>query len=44
MVTAAIDATPDIHLYAKYSTGYRAGGANDRSSTFAAFGPEVVKA
>ena len=44
MVTVAIDATPDIHLYAKYSTGYRAGGANDRSSTFAAFGPEVVKA
>ena len=44
MVTAAIDATPDIHLYAKYSTGYRAGGANDRSSTFASFGPEVVKA
>ena len=34
----------DIHLYAKYSTGYRAGGANDRSATFAAFGPETVKA
>jgi iron complex outermembrane receptor protein len=44
MVTAAFDATPDIHLYAKYSTGYRAGGANDRSATFRAFGPETVKA
>ncbi len=44
MVTAAFDATDTIHLYAKYSTGYRAGGANDRSQTFAAFGPEAVKA
>jgi iron complex outermembrane recepter protein len=43
MVTAAFDATDTIHLYAKYSTGYRAGGANDRSQTFAAFGPEAVK-
>jgi iron complex outermembrane receptor protein len=44
LVVAAIDATPDIHLYAKYSTGYRAGGANDRSKTFTAFGPESVQA
>lgn len=44
MVTAAFDATDSIHLYAKYSTGYRAGGANDRSQTFTAFGPESVKA
>jgi iron complex outermembrane receptor protein len=43
MVVAAIDATPDIHLYAKYATGFRAGGANDRSSTFTAFGPETVR-
>jgi iron complex outermembrane receptor protein len=43
MVIAAIDATPDIHFYAKYATGYRAGGANDRSQTFNSFGPEVVK-
>jgi iron complex outermembrane receptor protein len=43
MVTAALDATQDIHLYATYSTGFRAGGANDRSQTFAAFGPEEVK-
>ncbi|MET4898777.1 TonB-dependent receptor [Sphingomonadaceae bacterium jetA1] len=43
MVTAAFDASDSVHLYAKYSTGYRAGGANDRSQTFAAFGPEAVK-
>jgi len=44
MVTLGWDATSGINLYAKYSTGYRAGGANDRSSTFGAFGPEMVKA
>jgi iron complex outermembrane receptor protein len=44
LVVAAIDATPTIHFYAKYSTGYRAGGANDRSATFTAFGPETVRA
>jgi iron complex outermembrane receptor protein len=43
MVVAAIDATPDIHFYAKYATGFRAGGANDRSRTFTAFGPETVR-
>ncbi|MDB5712206.1 MAG: TonB-dependent receptor [Sphingomonas bacterium] len=43
MVTLAFDASPDINLYAKYASGYRAGGANDRSSNFQAFGPEVVK-
>ena len=43
-VTVAYDVTPDINSYATYSTGYRAGGANDRSSNFAAFGPEKVNA
>ncbi len=43
MATAAFDVTPDVHVYAKYATGYRAGGANDRSTNFAAFGPESVK-
>jgi iron complex outermembrane receptor protein len=43
-VTLAWDATDQINLYAKYSTGYRAGGANDRSSNFQPFGPESVKA
>ncbi len=43
MATLAFDATANVNLYAKYSTGYRAGGANDRSSNFAPFGPEKVK-
>lgn len=44
MVTVALEATDEINLYAKYSTGYRVGGANSRSQTFTAFGPESVKA
>jgi iron complex outermembrane receptor protein len=44
LVVAAFDAAQNVHLYAKYSTGYRAGGANSRSQTFSAFGPETVKA
>ncbi len=44
MATLAWDAAPGINFYAKYSTGFRAGGANDRSSNFGAFGPEAVKA
>jgi iron complex outermembrane receptor protein len=43
MVTLAYDAAPGINLYAKYSTGYRAGGANDRSQTFTPFNAESVK-
>jgi len=42
LITLAWDASPDIHLYAKYATGYRAGGASSRSLTFRAFGPETV--
>jgi iron complex outermembrane receptor protein len=44
MVTLAYDAADNVHLYAKYSTGYRAGGASSRSLTYRAFGPEEVKA
>jgi iron complex outermembrane receptor protein len=43
MATIAFDAAPNVNLYAKYSTGYRAGGANDRSQNFQAFGSEEVK-
>jgi iron complex outermembrane receptor protein len=43
MVTLAFDATPEVNLYFTYSTGFRAGGANDRSQTFTAFGPEEVE-
>jgi iron complex outermembrane recepter protein len=42
MATIAADVTPDINLYARFATGYRAGGANSRSQTFTAFGPESV--
>ena len=44
MVNVAYDVADNINLYAKYSTGYRAGGANDRSATFQAFGAEDVEA
>jgi len=43
LVTLAFDAAEDINLYAKYSTGYRAGGASSRSLTYRSFGPEKVK-
>ncbi|HEY0101896.1 MAG TPA: TonB-dependent receptor [Brevundimonas sp.] len=42
VVTLAYDATPDINLYATYATGYRAGGANSRSLTYAPFDSEEV--
>lgn len=44
LVNVAYDAAENINLYAKYSTGYRAGGANSRSQTFQAFDAEEVKA
>lgn len=39
----AWDAADGINLYAKYATGYRAGGASSRSLTFRSFGAESVK-
>ena len=44
MVTLAVEPTANVNLYAKYSTGFRAGGANSRSSSFRQFAPESVKA
>ncbi|CAN5406768.1 TonB-dependent receptor [soil metagenome] len=43
MVTLAWDATSNAHLYAKYATGYRAGGASSRSLNYRSFAPETVK-
>jgi iron complex outermembrane receptor protein len=40
LVTLAWDASSNVNLYAKYSTGYRAGGASSRSLTNRSFGPE----
>lgn len=42
-VTVAFDATRNVHFYAKYATGYRAGGASSRTSNYQPFGPEDVK-
>ena len=43
MITLAWDAADDINFYAKYATGYRAGGASSRSLNYRSFGPESVK-
>jgi iron complex outermembrane receptor protein len=44
LVTLAYDLTDKVNVYAKYSTGYRAGGASSRSLTYRSFNPEEVKA
>jgi iron complex outermembrane receptor protein len=43
MATVAYDFSSDLHVYAKYATGYRAGGASSRTSNYQAFDPEDVK-
>ncbi|UAK24161.1 TonB-dependent receptor [Sphingomonas nostoxanthinifaciens] len=43
MVTLAYDLSDTIHAYAKYATGYRAGGASSRTSNYQAFNPEDVR-
>ncbi|HVQ10203.1 MAG TPA: TonB-dependent receptor [Allosphingosinicella sp.] len=43
MATLAIDPAQGIQVYARYATGYRAGGASSRSLTYRAFGPEEVR-
>lgn len=42
LINLSVDATDDIHLYGKWSTGYKSGGANSRSLNYAPFGPETV--
>lgn len=42
LVNLSLDASRDVHLYGKWSTGYRSGGANSRSLTYAPFNPEKV--
>jgi iron complex outermembrane recepter protein len=44
LVTLAYDFSSDVNVYAKYSTGYRAGGASSRSLTYRSFDPEEVEA
>ncbi|WP_226016322.1 TonB-dependent receptor [Novosphingobium sp. FKTRR1] len=43
LAIVAFDVTRDVNVYAKYSTGYRAGGASSRSLNYRQFGPESVK-
>ncbi len=43
LAIVAWDAAEGVNVYAKYSTGYRAGGASSRSINFGTFGPESVK-
>jgi iron complex outermembrane receptor protein len=43
LVTVAYDFNNEIHGYAKYATGYRAGGASSRTSDYRTFNPEDVK-
>lgn len=43
VATVAFDATPDLNIYATYSTGYRAGGANSRALTYSPFASEEVE-
>jgi iron complex outermembrane receptor protein len=43
MATVAFDVNQDIHVYAKYASGYRAGGASSRTPNYLAFDPEDVK-
>jgi len=42
MVNLSLDLSRDVHVYGKWSTGYKSGGANSRSLTYAPFKPETV--
>jgi iron complex outermembrane recepter protein len=42
LINLAVDASRDVHFYGKWSTGYKSGGANSRSLTYAPFNPETV--
>lgn len=42
LVNLSADLSQDIMVYGRYSTGYRSGGANSRSLSYAAFDPETV--
>jgi iron complex outermembrane recepter protein len=42
LVIVAYDLGHRVHAYAKYATGYRAGGASSRTSNYQSFNPEDV--
>jgi iron complex outermembrane receptor protein len=41
-LTVTLDPSREIEIYGKWGTAYRAGGANSRSLTYRAYGPEKV--
>jgi iron complex outermembrane receptor protein len=43
LAVVAFDVAQRVNVYAKYATGYRAGGASSRSVNYRSFGPESVK-
>ena len=42
LVNLAVDLTDDMHIYGKWSTGYKSGGANSRALDYEPFNPETV--
>ncbi|MFZ4748503.1 MAG: TonB-dependent receptor [Sphingomonas sp.] len=42
MVNLSIDVSDDVHIYGKWSTGYKSGGASSRSLSYRRFDPETV--
>ncbi len=42
LVNLSVDASEDVLLYGKWSSGYRSGGANSRSLSYKTFDPETV--
>ena len=42
LVNLSVDVSDDVHLYGKWSTGYKSGGGSSRSLSYRQFGPETV--
>jgi iron complex outermembrane receptor protein len=42
LINLSLDLARSISVYGKWSTGYKSGGANSRSLTYRAFGPESI--
>jgi iron complex outermembrane receptor protein len=42
MVNISLDVSRDIHVYGKWSSGYKSGGASSRSLNYRAFDPETI--
>ena len=42
LINLSVDLSDDIHVYGKWSTGYKSGGASSRSLNYRGFDPETV--